>query len=522
MTNKILLILLIIFIIPASMFSQDTVKVKKVPDAKTPELKFIGYYFVKGTLSDIVPTNELLRGQIIGRLFGPNTTNTTNQIARYVEQRFVPMLIYKPSILDGAATFRSLFKIDVTWGDAAYGVGGNIGGGINAGQVNLQTLMANVEIKPTQNDWHFVLGLQRMFDNVRDPNVTAVNTAMTSGYKLCFWGTQGAGLNFFTSLNQTNKIRLGYFLLYENQVQKEDGVPLFMIDAESRIQPLLEVGVDAWFVRDRGKNSGGISVLGQGLNSTLAEYNGAVRISLPTQKYEANIYWAGTHAAYNRDFLAGRWWADGFVMSNFGTIDTVSDVSSSAGSYGTIFGVAANGMLAYKYGMTANDKISIEGLYTSGDDNGMKDKKLTSVITGNEWGTPTGIYSSHHALLLFPDAQVVSRYYSAVQDISNMGLGVTAGFITFSKDFIPNKFNGKVTVASAVSNVTPKGGASYMGTEINFELKYNIKVFLTLGLSAGYLHLGDFYKSPAVKYDNSTSIPKDPFVVFTSLSWLMF
>lgn len=522
MSNKILTVLFLLMLIPFFSFAQDSVTVKKIPDAKTPELKFIGYYFVRGTLSDISPTNELLRGQIIGRLFGSNTTNTSDKTVQYVEQRFVPMLIYTPSILDGAATFRSLFKIDMTWGDAAYGVGGNAGAAINAGQVNLQTLLANVEVKPTDNDWHFVLGLQRMFDNVRDPNVTAVNTAMTSGYKLCFWGTQAPGLNFFTSFNQTNKLRLGYFLFYEDPTKASNGVSLYMIDEESRIQPLLEVGANAWYVRDQGKNAGGISVLGQGLNSALAEYNGAVRISLPTQKYEANIYWLGAHASYNRDFLEGRWWADGFLMSNFGNVDTVSDISGNAGSYGTILSAAANGMLSYRYGMTANDKISIEGIFTTGDDNGMKDKKLSSVITGNVWGSPTAIYSSHHSLLLFPDAQVVSRYFSAVQDISNMGFGVTAGFLTFSKDFVPNKFNGKVTLASAVSNVAPKGGTSYMGTEINLELKYNIKVYLTVGLSAGYLHLGDFYKSPAVKYDNSPSIPKDPFVVFTSLSWLMF
>jgi hypothetical protein len=57
---------------------------------------------------------------------------------------------------------------------------------------------------------------------------------------------------------------------------------------------------------------------------------------------------------------------------------------------------------------------------------------------------------------------------------------------------------------------------------VNVEVKYNLKVFLTVGLSAGYLWLGDFYNSPDVKYDHSTAKPKDPFVIFTTLSWLMF
>lgn len=492
---------------------------KRVPDTKSPELKFIGYFFSKGVASDIAPTNELLRGQIIGRLFGQNTTNTHEKTALYFEQRFVPMFIYTPSILDGYATLRTLFKIDMTWGDAAYGVGGNVGGGINAGQVNLQTLLANVDIRPPDANWNVVLGLQRIFDNVRDPNQNAVSTYQTSSYKLGYWGTQGVGLSFYYDPLPTLKTRLGYYQLYENVIQENDDVALWMFDAESRVSPLLEAGLDFWYLWDRGKSAGGISVLGQGLNSTLAEYNGAVRISLPTQKYEADIYWLGTHASYNRDFLAGRFWADAFVMSNFGKIRPWADTATNYPSI-NVFGVAANAMLSYKYGMTVNDKISLEGLYTTGDKDGALDNQLNSVITGNVWGSPTGIYSSHRALLLFPDPQVVNRYYSAVHDISNMGLGVSAGFLTVSKDLIPNKLNAKFGYAAALSNQVPLGGNSFIGQELNFEIKYNVKVFLTLGLSAGYLKLGDFYDAPSVTYNGKR--PKDPWVIFTSLSWLMF
>jgi hypothetical protein len=521
MKLKLLLFFLLILMSVPNSFGQSA-EIKRIPDAKTPEFKFIGYWFTRGTASNIAPTNDLLRGQIIGRLFGPNTTNTHAKTSSYFEQRFVPMFIYSPQILDGTATFRSLFKIDMTWGDASYGVGGNNGGGINAGQVNLQTLLANVDIKPKGSSWNVVLGLQRMFDNVRDPNQNAVGTFQNSSYKLSYWGTQGVGISLFGNINETTTARLGYFQLYENIIQENDDVALWMLDVESKIHPLVEVGADAWFVWDRGKSSGGISVLGQGLNSGLAQYNGAVRLSFPTNKYEANILWLGSHVAYNREFLSGRWWIDGYVMANLGTIDTLTDNHNSSGKYADIFGVAANASVSYKYGMTANDKISLETQFTTGDDNGANDKKVSSVITGNIWGSPTGIYSSHKALLLFPDPQVVNRYYSAVHDISNMGFGVTAGFLSVSKDLIPNKLSGKLGLATALSNVAPKDGGSYMGTEVNVEFKYNIKVFLTLGISAGYLMLGDFYNAPSVKYDNVTGKPKDPFVIFTSLSWLMF
>src|SRR5690606_2442146 len=141
-----------------------------------------------------------------------------------------------------------------------------------------------------------------------------------------------------------------------------------------------------------------ISVLGQGLTSALADYNGATRIrfSGTNQKYEAHVGWLGTHAAYNRDFLAGRIWADAFVVANVGFIDTVGVSTEKAAN---IFGVSANASVHYKYGMTANDKISLEALFTTGDEDGVSDGTLSSVITGNVYGSPVGIYSAHRALL---------------------------------------------------------------------------------------------------------------------------
>ena len=515
------ILVLLILLIPVLAPAQDTsafVPGTRVADPKAPELRFIGYWFTRATASNIAPTNELLRGQIIGRMFGPNTTSTWSKAATYTEQRFVPMFIYSPSILDGVATFRSLFKIDMTWGDAAYGVGGNAGGGINGGQVNLQTLLANVDIHPKEADWNVVVGLQRLFDNVRDPNIAAVSTAQTSGYKLAFWGTQAVGVNCFGTLNPTTSARAGYFQLYENNIIESDDVALWMFDIETRLSPRIEAGADAWFVWDRGKSAGGISVLGQGLNSTLAEYNGAPRLSFPTPKYEANIAWLGTHASYNRDFATGRWWCDGFVMANVGTIDTVG---TGTAHYANMLGVAANGAINYKYGQTVNDRISIEAIFTTGDGNGASDGTVNSVITGNVYGSPTAIYSSHRALLLFPDPKVVNRYYSAVQDIGNMGYGVTGLMASASQDLIPNKVMVKAGLSTALSNVIPKGGGRLVGTEFNIEAQYTYRVFLTFGLSAGYLKLGDFYDSPDVTYNHARP-SNDPWVVFATITWLMF
>ncbi len=478
---------------------------------------FIGYSFTRGTSTNIAPSNDLLQGQVIGRLFGPNSTATVNTTANYVEQRFVPYFIYRPEILDGYAVFRGMFKIDYTWGDQAYGVGGNRGGGINAAQVNLQTLMANVDITPPDASWNVVLGLQRLYDNAYDPHDITLQQAQTSGYKLAFWGTNAVGANLFMTPRPGVQARVGAYQLWENFVGRNDDVALFMGDVDTHLAPKLEVGLDAWYLRDRARGAGGITVLGEGLNSALAAYNGAPRLSM-SSNYHADIGWVGARVAWNRDFLEGRWWADAFVIANVGVIDTLQAGGFVHGA--DIRSAAANASLSYKYGMTAQDRISAEGLFTTGDGNGIADGTVSSVVTGNVYGSPVGIYSSHRALLLFPDPQVVNRYYSAVQDISNMGFGVTGAAVNVFRDWIPNRFYTKVGAATAFSNTKPAGGGSAIGTEINFEAKYNLRVFLTAGLDMGYLVLGDFFDAPKVTQTGLR--PENPWVSFITLSWLMF
>ena len=498
----------------------------QLPEATAPrdsvpkELTFIGYSFTRTTASNITPSNDVLQGQVIGRLFGPNSTVAGDSLSFFTEQRFTPYFIYRPKILDGYATFRAMFKIDYTWGDQAYGVGGNRGGAINTGQINLQTLMANVDIRPKDARWNLVIGQQRLFDNTYDPHHITLGQAQTSGYKLSYWGTNAVGANLFAWPKPGFRYRLGVFQLWENAIARDDDVVLFMADADSRVTPRLELGANAWYARDRGQNGSGISVLGQGLNSGLAAYNGATRLSWSgdASTYKADIVWLGGRANYNRDFLAGRWWADAFAIANLGVVDTIGTTGTA--KVADLFGVAANASLAYKYGMTTNDRVWAEALFTTGDGGRTTDGKTSSIITGNVYGSPVGIYSSHRALLLFPDAQVVNRYYSAVQDIGNDGRGVTAGFLNVSRDVIPNKFSLKAGAATAFSNTTPSGGGNYIGTEVNAEAKYNLKVFLTAGLSAGYMKAGDYYDSPAVTYDSRR--PDDPWVVFATLTWLMF
>ena len=82
------------------------------------ELTFLAFFFSRAELSNIYPENGMLNGQLIGRLFGPNTSTTTAEDrSLFFEQRIIPFFVYEPQILDGFALLRASFELDWTWGD---------------------------------------------------------------------------------------------------------------------------------------------------------------------------------------------------------------------------------------------------------------------------------------------------------------------------------------------------------------------------------------------------------------------
>lgn len=69
-----------------------------VPRKANKEFQFMAFYINQGVTSNFYPTSEFLKGQVVGRLFGRNTSSTsdTNQ-TYYVEQRIIPFLFTNPT-----------------------------------------------------------------------------------------------------------------------------------------------------------------------------------------------------------------------------------------------------------------------------------------------------------------------------------------------------------------------------------------------------------------------------------------
>lgn len=490
----------------------------RIPQKANKEFQFLAFFYNHFVNTNMFPTNDFLKGQVIGRLYGQNTTSTSDSLRpAFFEQRIIPFFIYSPKLFDRRATLRASFEIDWTWGDAAYGNSGNFGSAPSADQVNIQTQNVELELIPAKG-WAVNLGLQRMYDTPHNPYRTFFEQMLNSAYRLNYWGTDGVGISVRKDAD-FYKLKAGFYQLYENKIQSEDDVHLYEINYRRAIAKKWHLGGSLYYVKDRGNGQGGPSVLGQGLNSTLALFNGTYRFPFGGSQYRANIGWLGTYFSFNEDIMLDKVFASGYANYNFGSTELNNNGEWSEGP--TIGGLGANLRAGYRYGKTPSDAVWFDAIYTSGDDNGITDDKYSGVMTGNTWGTPASLYVSHGGYLLFPHANVVNRYVAAVTDISNMGYGLFGVNVNLSKDFIPYKFSGKIGAATALSQVAPDDGGKNLGLEANMKLVYQLGVFMSVELHAAHLWLGDFYDSLDVNGEINER-PPNPYTAFLSFRWLMF
>ena len=494
---------------------------KAIPAKANKELQFLAYFYTQGVAANWFPANDFLKGQIVGRLFGSNTTGTSDSIRGfYAEQRLLPFFIYSPRIFDNKVTLRASFEIDWTWGDAAYGAGGNFGSGLSADQVNIQTQNVEIEYVPKKH-WTINLGLQRLYDTPHDPYRTLFDKFTNTGYRLAYWGTDGVGVTVRRETDFT-KIKGGFYKLYENNVELNDDVTLLELTAQQNLGYRWNLGASLYHLRDRSNGKGGVSILGQGLASPLTLYNGVFRFPLGSNPYRADISWLGAFFSRNEDGMIDPWLLSGFANFNVGKVDQRPETGGAWRKTVKIGGLGANLRAGYRYGQTMGDLLSVDLLYTSGDVNGLTDGKYSGVMTGNTWGSPAGIFIGSGAYLLFPHGNVVNRFVSAVNDISNMGLGVMGGTVNFSKDVIPNKLHTKIGFAGALSREKPAGnGGRTLGFEGNAKIGYDLGAYLTVEAHAAYLSLGDFYDSPVVN-GGLAKRPVNPWIGFVCLKWLIF
>jgi hypothetical protein len=477
------------------------------------EFDFIGYFLTRSEFSNVYATNEFLKGQVVGRLFGGNTTQTTAGRSRFTEQRFMPMITYSPRLFDGWAKMRMSFEFDWTWGDANYGAGGNFGGAFGADFVNMQTQNLFMEFNPNRR-WYINLGLQRLYDNILVPWYTFSDILLQQGFRLAFWGSDATGVDAHWFFDADKRLKAAAWQLYENNVEQNDDVQLFELQFEKDFSITTTAGLAFYYARDRGNGEGGVSILGQGLNSNLSNYNGVFNFDFGDEDYTADIFWAGLQFHNDTLLHQGRFGYSGFVMHTFGEARTdARDVA--------IDGWAANLRTAWRYGRARRDQITVEGIFSTGDSNNISDGKYNGVLTGNNWTSPGSVFIGHGLYMLLPHGTVVNRWNAAVVDIQNIGYGITAGLLTAKRELIPNKLRVEAAGGAGWASKVPTGVGNFIGWEVNAGITYTPRVFLDLELRLAYLALGDFYDWDEVNGDKEER-PLDPFTVFAFVKWIMF
>jgi len=180
-------------------------------DPKPDQLQIINYFFTRASVTNQLADPSGLKGVSLGPLggiAGSAVRTGDDSITFYVEQRWIPVIAYSPSFVDGLATFRAQLEIDFTWGLSANQVQPNQGGGFNADQVNIQTKNVNVSVYPTRDPDQLTvtLGTQSFYDSVYDPATTPLFDLVKTGYKLAFLGTDATGVSVYSKLGGLSKL----------------------------------------------------------------------------------------------------------------------------------------------------------------------------------------------------------------------------------------------------------------------------------------------------------------------------
>lgn len=490
------------------------------------ELKYLGLFSSKATLSNVTATG-LFDDQLVGRLYGDNGSTTQTEAVPIFESRALAFFDYQPQSVNGRARFKVGFEVDFTFGDSANTPGSNSGGAINGDQVNLQTKRLLMELD-LMSQLTLVVGLQPLADSAYNPTSADPYDLLLGGGRLMFWGTDAAGLSLFGRFGE-HVARASFFTLNVNKASESDDISLAMLDMQFQLPMLASVGLHTWYLQDASMDQAG------GLESNLPHYTGATTLNLTPDTALAKIMWIGTDLSHNRGRRGGPLSVDLALFMNLGNFSprpgtcretnrcpqqTGRELAPFDPQEASLLAFFGDLQLGYRYGNGDGDAFTLGYIYATGD-NQPDDRILSSVVTGNAFGTPGALFAHHRALLLFPDPRSINRHVGVVYDPGNLGYGLSALSLAGSMDVLPETLNAKIGFISAHSAALPSDTLDrFIGAELNAELIYRPAPFLWLGFHTGMARLGRFLESSARV--PTSPIPSDhrPWSTSLSITWI--
>lgn len=493
---------------------------------------FLALLQTRAIRTNVVPTNPLLDGQVIGRLGGTNLTTVLTDKgldldddgkpdehqgnAGLVEQRLSAFFTYAPPVYDGRLGLTAGFEIDFGWGDQAYSTGGNTGGGMGADQVNIQTRRLHANYKPRTwagHELEVVAGLQFVSDTVHNPAKARPDDLFRSGGGIRFFGTEMAGVSAFGTQSSDwgtwLQYRVGAYKPWEGGSAIDDDANLMMVDLAVQPAQALWLGVHGWALDDNTKGRGSNLIFGTGPTSGLSELQGGPRLSFQgpnmdvAPEVDAQVAWLGADLAWNHRLDRGPLGATALAVANVGTLYVKDQVDVP------VRGWLVDAELRARYAPGSGSVIRVSGMAASRDGTGRD--AYTGLLTGNQYGVVGAIYATSGCYLLFPDARSINRMTPVVFDLSNRGEGLAGTTGSIGYDAIPNTLNLRVGGGWAQD-----GNGVAMGTEGNATVTWH--PFLFSDLSLAYARVVD----SDVPMADGKPLPGDPWTVILSMQNLFF
>lgn len=251
---------------------------------------------------------------------------------------------------------------------------------------------------------------------------------------------------------------------------------MFTLDGKYNISKKLKVGAAYYYIAD---NQTGVDVtlgtlIGYDANGNEI-YDAGTTVSTPITN-AAKVHTVGLNAEAELGHLT----LSGFALTQFG------DLNATTKAKGYAFNLGARMPLA---GGTARADF----LYVPGGKNAL------NVVSGDG-----GAFYDNEMIILSRDKNATTIDNAIVFDVNNFGQGVIFGSLGYDHTFSP-KLSGSVNVGFAQIAkdvaVTPHD-SKYLGTEVNCETNYKLMPSVTLGARAGYVVLGDYFKTAGSTPDN--------------------
>ena len=505
--------------------------VRPAPPAAGSGFTFLGLMQTRAITTNVVPTNPILDGQIIGVIGGTNLTTVLppsgeldldddgepdedQGVSGLVEQRMSAFFTYAPPVYSGELSFTAGFEVDFNWGDRSYGVGGNTGGAIGADMVNLQTRRLHATYRAQLGGRHeleVVSGLQFVGGSVHNPASARPDDLFRSGASTSLFGTEAAGVTAYGRIHDRWGDRLRYkaglYTLLEQGSARIDDATLLMLGVAVQPEYALWLGLHAWALQDRTHGTGG--AIGTGLASGLSELQGGPRLDFRVGDMEVNPWvdgdfgWLVGDVGYNHRLDRGPFGATALVGANAGKIYVKEQLDVP------VRGWLTQGEVRVRYMPGASSVARVGWIATSRDGNGRD--AYTGVLTGNQYGVVGAVYATHGCLLLFPDPMSINRMTAMVGDISNRGEGVRGLTGSVGAALVPGRLDTQVGGGHAID-----GNGLKMGTELNGRLVAHPWAFTDLTLAAAKV-VGSELRGVDDKL-----LPDDPWTLLVSMDNLFF